>query len=282
MRLHTNACARVQARAGSNYPFLTLKERDNETGLDYFGARYYASTQARFTSVDPIMVTPVRMYDPQQLNLYSYTRNNPLKFIDDGGMQTKKPAQAKPTVKINKPTVTRTTYDVTGATANEAIKNSNKHDGFAGETKPVYDVKWKASWMSTPQRNRTHTATATVTSVEVSTTITVDTPKWVDAAKAPEAEQKTWNDFTTSLNQHEDGHVAIVTQGATDVGNAVADAVSPVTATGKTSQEAVNNATAGIDTVVNEAIDTAVKEVNKRGQEYDDKTDHGRKKRQDE
>jgi RHS repeat-associated protein len=34
------------------YPFLTQKERDIETGLDYFGARYYASTQGRFTSVD--------------------------------------------------------------------------------------------------------------------------------------------------------------------------------------------------------------------------------------
>ncbi|MFL5600552.1 MAG: RHS repeat-associated core domain-containing protein, partial [Gemmatimonadaceae bacterium] len=31
----------------------TAKERDVETGLDYFGARYYASTSARFTSPDP-------------------------------------------------------------------------------------------------------------------------------------------------------------------------------------------------------------------------------------
>ena len=35
----------------------TQKERDNETGLDYFGARYYASTQGRFTSTDPIVLT---------------------------------------------------------------------------------------------------------------------------------------------------------------------------------------------------------------------------------
>jgi RHS repeat-associated protein len=62
-----------------------LKERDGETGLDYFGARYYASTQGRFTSVDPITVTPDRFYDPQQFNLYAYTRNNPLRFIDPTG-----------------------------------------------------------------------------------------------------------------------------------------------------------------------------------------------------
>ena len=30
------------------------KERDQETGLDYFGARYYASGTGRFTTVDPV------------------------------------------------------------------------------------------------------------------------------------------------------------------------------------------------------------------------------------
>jgi len=61
------------------------KERDNETGLDYFLARYYSSTQGRFTSTDPIIVTPERFFDPQQFNLYSYVRNNPLRFIDPTG-----------------------------------------------------------------------------------------------------------------------------------------------------------------------------------------------------
>ena len=70
---------------GSRYPFLTSKERDNETGLDYFLARYYSSTQGRFTSVDPIKLTPGRLYQPQRLNLYSYTINNPLNLIDPDG-----------------------------------------------------------------------------------------------------------------------------------------------------------------------------------------------------
>jgi hypothetical protein len=39
----------------------------------------------RYTSVDPIVVTPERFFDPQQFNLYSYTRNNPLRFIDPTG-----------------------------------------------------------------------------------------------------------------------------------------------------------------------------------------------------
>jgi RHS repeat-associated protein len=64
----------------------TRKERDNETGLDCFGARYYSSAQGRFTSVDPIFTTLERLIDPQRLNLYAYARNNPLKFTDPNGM----------------------------------------------------------------------------------------------------------------------------------------------------------------------------------------------------
>lgn len=63
----------------------TGKERDAETGLDYFGARYLSGVQGRFTSVDPVIITPVRMLDPQCFNLYAYARNNPLKFIDPTG-----------------------------------------------------------------------------------------------------------------------------------------------------------------------------------------------------
>ena len=68
--------------AGSNYPFLTLKERDIETGLDYFGVRYYAGFQGRFIGVDSGPFTPA---DPQSFNRYSYVQSNPLKFIDPNG-----------------------------------------------------------------------------------------------------------------------------------------------------------------------------------------------------
>lgn len=39
--------------ADSTLQKFTQKERDAESGLDYFGARYYSSPQGRFTSVDP-------------------------------------------------------------------------------------------------------------------------------------------------------------------------------------------------------------------------------------
>ncbi len=63
------------------------KERDAETGLDYFGARYFASVQGRFTSPDPLYFAAERLGDPQQFNLYAYVRNNPLRFIDPDGLR---------------------------------------------------------------------------------------------------------------------------------------------------------------------------------------------------
>ena len=60
------------------------KERDPETGLDYFGARYLSSAQGRFMSADPKMF-PHDMTDPQSWNKYGYTRNNPLRYVDPDG-----------------------------------------------------------------------------------------------------------------------------------------------------------------------------------------------------
>jgi RHS repeat-associated protein len=62
----------------------TGKERDVETGLDFFGARYMSSTQGRFTTPDDPLVDQWAD-DPQSWNLYSYARNNPLKLIDPTG-----------------------------------------------------------------------------------------------------------------------------------------------------------------------------------------------------
>ncbi|MFQ5664069.1 MAG: RHS repeat domain-containing protein [Terriglobia bacterium] len=64
----------------------TGQERDDETGLDYFIARHYASTFGRFLQPDPIVITKERVTDPQGLNLYAYARNNPLKFVDPLGL----------------------------------------------------------------------------------------------------------------------------------------------------------------------------------------------------
>jgi RHS repeat-associated protein len=61
----------------------TGKERDAETELDYFGARYYSGAQGRFLSSDNPKFSEVS--DPQSWNLYSYVGNNPIVRVDPLG-----------------------------------------------------------------------------------------------------------------------------------------------------------------------------------------------------
>src|SRR6266536_1544799 len=76
------------------------KERDNETGLDFFEARYFSSVQGRFTSPDEFQGGPIELFsiaastnptfyadltNPQSLNKYQYCYNNPLRYTDPNG-----------------------------------------------------------------------------------------------------------------------------------------------------------------------------------------------------
>jgi RHS repeat-associated protein len=67
----------------NHYKF-TGKERDTESGLDYFGARHDASALGRFMSVDPALESEI-LEHPQTWNRYSYVYNNPLRFTDPDG-----------------------------------------------------------------------------------------------------------------------------------------------------------------------------------------------------
>src|SRR4051812_20290166 len=77
------------SEASGHRPISTGKERDLESGMDYFGARYYAATVGRFMSADwSAQVEPVpyaKLEEPQSLNLYAYVRNNPISLVDPDG-----------------------------------------------------------------------------------------------------------------------------------------------------------------------------------------------------
>src|SRR5262249_53395258 len=62
----------------------TGKERDSESVLDYFGARYFSGPQGRFTGPDQPLIDQ-QPGDPQSWNLYGYVRNSPLNYVDLSG-----------------------------------------------------------------------------------------------------------------------------------------------------------------------------------------------------
>jgi RHS repeat-associated protein len=74
----------VGAQGTTTAKKFTGKERDAESGLDYYGARYYASLAGCFQSPDLPFIDQ-HPTNPQSWNLYAYARNNPLKFIDPSG-----------------------------------------------------------------------------------------------------------------------------------------------------------------------------------------------------
>jgi len=72
----------------------TGKELDRESGLMYYGARYYDAVVGRFVSVDPLYVEVNGVDEetfqeflcyPQEVNLYAYVLNRPINAIDPSG-----------------------------------------------------------------------------------------------------------------------------------------------------------------------------------------------------
>src|SRR5215471_6156953 len=75
----------------SNHYKFTGTERDSETQLDYFGARYNNSTLSRFMTPDPGNAGAQNI-DPQSWNAYAYVRNNPATLTDPTGKILCRPA----------------------------------------------------------------------------------------------------------------------------------------------------------------------------------------------
>lgn len=74
-------------RRAHSRPRTSGKERDSESGLDNFGARYMSSQYGRFMTPDPSGVAFSSLSAPQSWNLYSYVQNNPLSFVDPDGRE---------------------------------------------------------------------------------------------------------------------------------------------------------------------------------------------------
>jgi RHS repeat-associated protein len=71
----------IESGGSEKYGF-TGQENDADTGLMYYGARYYSPGYRVFVQPDTMLPDP---YDPQALNRYSYCLNNPLRYTDPSG-----------------------------------------------------------------------------------------------------------------------------------------------------------------------------------------------------
>ena len=79
---------RSRTEAPKRYRY-TGKERDEESGLYYHGARYYAPWIGRWTSADPAELV-------DGVDVYVYGRNNPITYVDPGGFDSERPPQGTP------------------------------------------------------------------------------------------------------------------------------------------------------------------------------------------
>jgi len=129
------------------------KERDSESGLDYFWARYYGSALGRFTSPDwsarPQPVPYAELSNPQSLNLYSYVQNNPLKNRDADGHwclfgigTTCNAPLPKPPAPPSAPPVGPDGAPLAGPTAAATIRVGNTRAYRAAWSKANPGMKW--------------------------------------------------------------------------------------------------------------------------------------------
>jgi RHS repeat-associated protein len=107
----------------------TGKERDAETGLDYFGARYFSGAQGRFTSPDP---GPYKLEDPRTFNRYAYVNNNSLKYVDPTGREAEYVIDEE-----NKTIRIRASITIWGPQATQA---------YAARVKAQMESAWKGSY----------------------------------------------------------------------------------------------------------------------------------------
>ena len=113
----------------------TGKQRDTETGNDYFGASYYSSSLARFVTPDwsknPQGVPYADFANPQSLNLYGYVRNNPLSTIDPDGHCGGGPGDAPCSANLSEAQVTNIVYNETRSLSGSDVVLSDARQTMA-------------------------------------------------------------------------------------------------------------------------------------------------------
>ncbi len=118
------------------------KEKDGESGLYYYGARYYAAWVGRFVSVDPLADRYA------QLSPYNYASNNPVTHIDVDGRQNPQQAQTptgQPENKVNnKSGKQNVTLKINDSNVQPAVRDNTYSNNIAPDQKTLQTFKDKA------------------------------------------------------------------------------------------------------------------------------------------
>ncbi|MCO6511643.1 MAG: DUF922 domain-containing protein [Aridibacter famidurans] len=255
----------------------TSKERDSETGLDSFGARYFSSRLARFSGADLVLVDAKRISDPQMMNAYSYVRNSPLIYVDPDGND---PVSAK-TVKVivkppPNPEIRR--YPVDGEDDVEAWKNANLegpkiHEGSqAGRY--VSKIRWEAEFSPTNVTKLQDGFEVTVSTSTITLSIAdpvIFLPEWKNEA-ADAQDQEQWQNEVSRLERHERDHHQVAITGVNEIIKPALEGMNgPITgkARGKTPEEARDAAIEEASKKINAVFEPARQEYQKKQNELD-------------
>jgi RHS repeat-associated protein len=139
--------------ASGHWSISTGKERDPESGLDDFGARYYASNLGRFMSPDwaakPVTVPYASFGDPQTLNLYAYVENAPLNQVDADGHANQMMSMDE-TMAIGE-----STFNANGCGFSACPPSEEEEAGPGGYAESLYVAKYVAEvvWVSATTGN---------------------------------------------------------------------------------------------------------------------------------
>jgi len=269
----TNGRGALYAASMGNVLGFTGKERDNTSGaaeLDYFGARYFSGAQGRFTSADKPFADQY-VYDPQSWNLYSYARNNPLRFVD---------LQGEAVIESRKVQ----TYRVGGRTATEAFTNARQVSGFnseSGETMSgltssrIGIVNMRVQDSVQPGNALVDSfAASELVSADVKLDQTITLPEWSDRASATPVEQAAWDAGLAGLRQHEEQHATINRQQAEKLDKSLPGTRGSGQASAPA--DAQRKARSDLSSKVQQKQQRNLEETRRRQRKLDDDTDHGR------
>ena len=118
------------------------KERDVESGLDYFGARYFANFHYRWLSVDPVINRQEALGNPQLWNLYAFCRDNPITYWDPDGRTELTFDVKRGLLHVDPQTKGREPYSIPGTSGQGEGLNNPDMEGVK-EVGPIPRGEWE-------------------------------------------------------------------------------------------------------------------------------------------